>query len=71
MLVVYCQIIGWLSLFVNATTMMFLTVVTIPHIQAHGDFGKTTVALGVGIVYFGLILGIAGWISARRTATLT
>jgi hypothetical protein len=68
LVVLYCQIIGWLPLFINATTMMFLAVVTIPHIQAYGDFAKTAIALGIGIVYFGVILGIASWISAKPSA---
>ena len=68
LVVVYCQIIGWLPLFINATTMMFLSVVTIPHIQEHGDFTNMAIALGIGVVYFGLILGIASRMSATPNA---
>jgi hypothetical protein len=66
MLVVYCHVMGWLPLLVNFTTMTFLAVLTISHIQSHGNFGDMTVALAAGIVYFGLVLGIAGRLSARR-----
>jgi hypothetical protein len=64
--VIYCQLMGWLAIVVNFTSMAFLTVVTIPHIQAHGDFRTTAFALVFGIVYFGLILGVAERLSARR-----
>ena len=64
--VMYCQIMGWLSLFVNFTAMTFLTVVTIPHIQAHGDFRNTVIALVLGIVYFGIIFAAVGWFTTRN-----
>jgi hypothetical protein len=69
--IIYCQLMGWLSHFVNFTTMTFLAVVTIPHIQRHADFRNTAVALVVGIVYFGLILGVTGRVSERRNAAFT
>lgn len=69
--IVYCQIIGWLPMLVNFTTMTFLAVTTIPHVQAHGDFRNAAIALALGIVYFGLVLGIPAWLSARREAVVT
>jgi hypothetical protein len=47
--------------------MAFLTVVTIPHVQAYGDFRNAALALVIGVVYFGLILGVAERLSARPT----
>lgn len=66
MLVVYCHLMGWLPLLVNFTTMTFLAVLTIPHIQSHGNFSDMAIALTVGIVYFGLILGLAARLSTKR-----
>jgi hypothetical protein len=57
---------GWFTLFVNFTAMTFLTVVTIPHIQAHGDFRGTVIALILGIVYFGAIFAAIGWFTTRN-----
>lgn len=67
LVVLYCQFVGWLPLFINATTMMFLAVVTIPHVQTHGDFKNTAIGLGIGIVYFGVILGVASRMSSKRS----
>jgi len=64
--VIYCQLMGWFPLLVNFTAMTFLTVITIPHIQQHGDFGKTAIALLLGIVYFGAILGVASRLSGTK-----
>jgi hypothetical protein len=71
LIVLYCQFVGWLSLFVNATTMMFLAVVTIPHVQTYGNFKNTAIGLGIGIIYFGLILGVASRITNKPSATET
>jgi hypothetical protein len=68
LVVLYCQFMGWLRLLVNMTTMTFLLVVTIPHVQAHADFRNTAVGLALGVVYFGLILGIFARVSAKRSA---
>jgi hypothetical protein len=57
--VVYCQLMGWLPLLINFTTMTFLAVTTIPDIQAGGDFRGAAIALVAGILYFGLVLGFA------------
>jgi len=49
---VYCLIIGWWPIAVNDATMLFLTVGTIPVVQAGTGFPKLLLALGVGIAYF-------------------
>ena len=66
--ILFCQFMGWLSLIINMTAMTFLAVVTIPHIQIHGNFGDTAIALLVSVIYFGLIIGGGGWLAARRGA---
>jgi hypothetical protein len=63
--VVYCQIMGWLSIFINMTTMVFLTVTAIPYVQAHGDFHQLAEALAIGILYFGAILAVVARLSER------
>src|SRR3546814_9077929 len=52
--VVFCHILGWLSLIVNFSCMTFLATITIPHVQMHGDFRNMLIALLIGIVYFGV-----------------
>lgn len=60
LVVVYCQIMGWLSLAVNMAAMLFLTVGTIPAVQGGADFAGALAALLLGIVYFGGLLWLAG-----------
>jgi hypothetical protein len=49
---VYCLIMGWWPIAVNNTTMLFLTVGTIPVVQAGTGFPKLFPALGIGVAYF-------------------
>jgi branched-subunit amino acid transport protein AzlD len=61
LVLVYFQIVGWLTLAVNMSTMLFLTVGTIPPIQAAFNFQALLMALGAGIIYFvGLV-----WLAMR------
>ena len=58
LVVVYCQIMGWFSVAVNMTAMLFLTVGTIPAVQTGADFAGVLAALVLGILYFvGLLWG--------------
>ncbi|NGY03960.1 hypothetical protein [Solimonas terrae] len=66
--VVYLHILGRGSLLINFSCMTFLATITIPHVQMHGDFAGMTIALLIGIAYFGTILGTIEKISARRVA---
>ncbi|HLS99674.1 MAG: hypothetical protein WDA10_06635 [Porticoccaceae bacterium] len=67
---VYCQVMGWLALLVNNATMLFLTVATIPHLQASGNFPQMFAGLLVGVVFFGGLLWsafrVARWRAARK-----
>jgi hypothetical protein len=65
LVVIYSQIMGWLQLLINFTTMTFLTVMTIPHIQSHGDFRGMAIALATGIVYFAAVIRGVGWLTSR------
>ena len=67
-MLVYCLIVGWWPIAVNACAMFFLTVATIPAIQAGPGMLKLFPALGTGVAYFGVL----GWITsafARRSAS--
>jgi hypothetical protein len=49
---VYCLIVGWLPLVVNYSTMLFLTVGTLPVVQATTAFPTLLRPLGFGVIYF-------------------
>ncbi|MCG3168935.1 MAG: hypothetical protein CALGDGBN_00445 [Pseudomonadales bacterium] len=61
---VYCQVMGWLTLAVNFATMLLLTAGTIPAVQKGVDFGDAFVGLGLAFVYF---IGLV-WIGTRVMA---
>lgn len=61
LLLVYCQVMGWLVVAVNMVTMLYLTVTTIPAIQSGVDFGGAFSALAAGIAYFGGLVLTAQW----------
>ena len=64
---VYCQIMGWIKVLVNLTTMTFLTIASMPLVQAHVSFPNLFATLAFGVAYFaGLVL--AGRWFARRAA---
>lgn len=68
LVLVYAIIMGWAPIAVNMATMLFLTVGTIPHVQAHADFGQVFLGIIAGIVFFGGLALIAAAV-ARRKAT--
>jgi hypothetical protein len=49
---VYCLIMGWWPIAMNYSTMLFLTVGTIPVVQAGTAFVNLLLAFGLGVVYF-------------------
>ena len=65
---IYCQIMGWLLIAVNMTTMLYLTVSTIPQIQIVTTFPKLITALLVGVVFFPGLVWI-GSLLTQRTAS--
>jgi hypothetical protein len=58
---IYCLIVGWLRILVNYSTMLFLTVGTVPVVQAAMVFPAVLFPLGIGVVYFA---GVA-WLVQR------
>ena len=65
--VVYCQIMGWLLLAVNMATMLFLTVGTVPLIQASFNFSGALSALAAGATYFAGLVWVGQWLQRRQT----
>ena len=55
---IYCLIMGWWPIAVNTCAMLFLTVATIPAIQAGPGLLKLFPALGTGIAYFAVATSI-------------
>lgn len=67
---VYCQVMGLLTLVVNNATMLFLTVGTIPHLQVNGDFSQIFMALFIGVMFFGGLLWSVGRIVKKRSPVM-
>lgn len=68
LVLVYFHITSFLPTAVNAATMIFLTVATIPHIQAHASFTQILGALLLGVAYFGGLAVVVVFIMKRRAA---
>lgn len=66
---VYLQIMGWLTVAVNLTTMLLLTVGTIPAVQQGLDFSHAFISLGLGFVYFTGLVWVGTRLMAGRSAT--
>jgi uncharacterized membrane-anchored protein YitT (DUF2179 family) len=62
----YMLIMGWLPIAVNVTTMIYLTVGTIPYVAKGMDIPGIFTAIGLAAVYFGAIGLIAAQIAKRR-----
>lgn len=62
---IYCQLMGWLSVAINGMTMLFLTVTTIPSIQAEFNPIHYLIALALGVVYFCSVITLAKLLMAR------
>lgn len=69
LVLVYLQLRGRLPIAINPATMIYLTVATIPHVQAHASFTHTLVALLLGVAYFGGLALIVTGVMKRRAAT--
>lgn len=69
LVLVYAMIMGWAPIAVNASTMIFLTVGTIPHVQGHADWRQIAFGIIAGIVYFGGLALIAGALTRKKAGT--
>lgn len=62
---IYCQVMGWLPIAINAATMLFLTVGTIPAVQAHADLEGAFAGLVLGILFMAVIVMGGGWAAQK------
>src|ERR1700722_2825854 len=65
---VYCQIMGWLTVLVNLTTMTFLTIASMPLVQAHVSFPNLFATLALGIAYFAGLVLVGHWFARQAAA---
>jgi len=65
LVLVYCLIMGWWPIAVNTCAMLFLTVTTIPVLQAGPGLLKLFPALGTGVAYFALLAWIIQALTKR------
>jgi hypothetical protein len=65
---VYCQIMGWLTVMVNLTTMTFLTIASMPLVQAHVSFPNLFATLAFGVAYFAGLVLIGRWWFTQHAA---
>jgi hypothetical protein len=68
LVLVYCLIMGWWPIAINTCAMLFLTVVTIPVLQAGSGLLKLFPALGTGIAYFAVLAWIMNTLMKRSAA---
>jgi hypothetical protein len=69
---VYCLIVGWLPIVINSSAMLFLTLGTIPEVQARENFGEMALSVLLAVVYLGglaYLLARAQAFAANRTLT--
>ena len=66
---VFFQIMGWFVVAINMTTMLFLTVATIPSIQASSQYPQLMISMTLGALYFSIVVWIANQISRRLANT--
>lgn len=62
---VYLLLMGWLSLFVNMATMLFLTVAGTPEMLGNADFPGAAIALVVGAAYFTAVTNLGMYVVSR------
>jgi hypothetical protein len=68
LVLVYCLIMGWWPIAVNTCAMLFLTVATIPMLQAGPGLLKLFPALGTGVAYFAVLAWIIQTLTKRSAA---
>jgi hypothetical protein len=62
---VYCLLMGWWRIAVNNSAMLFLTVGTIPAIQAGTSILNLLPALAIGVVYFAALAWVVRALTRR------
>jgi hypothetical protein len=66
--ILYCLLLNWLTAFINPSAMLMLTVGTITHVQAHGNFPGMFINLAAAIFYFGGLTWVVARMRARAAA---
>jgi hypothetical protein len=65
LVMIYCQLMGWVPVAVNTATMLFLTVATIPVLQAQGNFVSIFSGLGLGVAFFVTLMAGGSRLAAK------
>jgi hypothetical protein len=68
LVMVYCQIMGWFTLAVNLTTMTFLTIASMPLVQAQVSFPNLFATLAFGVAYFAAVVFVGSRLAAQAAA---
>lgn len=71
LVLVYCQVMGWLSVAINLTTMLYLTAGTIPAVQEGVKFDQAFISLSLAFAYFIGLVWVGMKLMARRTAAVS
>ncbi|WP_157215164.1 hypothetical protein [Flavisphingomonas formosensis] len=71
LLLIYAIVMGWFALGVNTTTMVFLTVGTIPYVEKGAEPAGIFLGIASGAVFFGALGLIGAQIGKRRQAKAT
>ena len=64
----FMVIAGRLPLFCNASTMLYVTVFNAPALQKAEDFRQVIVATVLGLIWFGLTIGLLGRLAPQAAA---
>ncbi len=67
---IYCQVMGWLSVAINLATMLLLTAGTIPAVQEHVNFADAFISLGLAFIYFVGLLWAGMRVMAKKAAAV-
>lgn len=66
--IIFCQFVGWIPYIANASTMLIMTVVTIPYVQQHTDFVALYKSVLLAAAYVSALVFIAKRIASHFAA---
>jgi len=69
LLAIYCLVVGWIPVIINASTMLFLTVGTIPALQTEVEFQGFLMSLFYGAALAGGVLYLVARLRRPRAGT--
>lgn len=69
LVIIFCMLMGWLKVAINAMTMIFITIGTIPAVAEHTSAWNALAGFAAGVVFFGGLIsaGKALKEKSRRT----